>query len=56
MWVSIWTLSADPVHLAIAARGDGDGSKMGISAVVPLALQLKAELTDVWTSLLLIGR
>ena len=38
----------DPQNLPVAARFNGNIAKVSVLAVVPLALQLWAELTDIW--------
>ena len=44
------TLIADPVDLAVGVRLDEDATKVGITSMVPLALQPWAEQADVWTA------
>ena len=51
----IWTLSADPMHSAAAFRLDDNAAQVSISDLVPLALQLRSQLTDVWSILLLLS-
>ena len=51
----IWTLCANPMHSAIALRLDDNAAQVSISVLVPLALQLRTQLTDVWSILLLLS-
>ena len=52
MRMAIWALIASPPHLSCSVRLDEDVAKMGISGMIPLALQHWAEQTDVWAMLL----
>ena len=55
MWEPIRTLAASPVHFTIALRLDDNAAKVSVLFVVPLALQLKIQLTDFWPTLLLLS-
>ncbi len=52
MGMTIWTIRACPMHLSPAVWGDVDIAQVSVLGVVPLLLQLWAELADVWTLLL----
>ncbi len=52
MGMTIWTIRAYPMHLSPAVWGDVDIAQVSVLGVVPLLLQLWAELADVWTLLL----
>ena len=52
--VPIGTLSAGPTHFAAVFRRHDNAAKVSILSMVPLVLQLRNELTDVWPSLLLL--
>ena len=51
----IWTIVAYPVHFAIAMWLDDNAAKVSILVMVPLALQLRPQLADVWPNLLLLS-
>ena len=48
MQVSCWTVGAEPHDFQVAVRLDLDAAKQNIVVGVPLLLQMRAELTDVW--------
>ena len=52
MKMTIWTVRACPMHLLPAVWEDGDVAQVSVPGRVPLLLQLRAELADVWTLLL----
>ena len=52
MGMTIWTIRACPMHLSLAVWGDVDVAQVSVLDVVPLLLQLWAELANVWTLLL----
>ena len=52
MGMTIWTIRACPMHLSPAVWGDVDIAQVSVLGVVPLLLQLWAELADVWNLLL----
>ena len=52
MEITIWTIRACPTHLLAAVCDDVNISQVSVPGMVPLLLQLWAELADVWTLLL----
>ena len=52
---SVWTLYADPMHFVVALRLDDNAAKVSVLFMVPLVLQLRTQLTDVWPTLLLLS-
>ena len=55
VWIPTRTFSAYPVHLAVALWLDDNVAKVSILVTVPLALQLRTQLTDIWPTLLLLS-
>ena len=53
VWMPVWTVTADPMHFAAAFRLDDNAAEASVFVMVPLALQLRSQLTDVWPALLL---
>ena len=55
VWMPVRTVSTSPVHFAAAFWLDDNAAKVNVLFVVPLVLQLRTQLTDVWPALLLLS-
>ena len=48
MWVTIWAPVTHPLCCLVAVRLDDNAAKMSIGSMIPLLLQVRLQLANIW--------